>query len=244
MKPFDVNDGFLYGLVAVVIAFVIIESAVFLLKAWRRAKALNMDMAKLKRIVTASAVFTVAPAIAILLGVITLSKALGFPLPWLRLSVVGALTYELPAAQSAVSAFGKTLSERITDPAVFSAIAWVMTIGIVLGLVVVLFFGKKIEGGLMKIKSKDEKWGQIFMDGLFLGMISAFLGVVFAKIGSGLVGWIPVFVMLISAVLMALCGLLRNIFHWRFIEDYAMPISMLGAMALSIPLTNFISSVA
>ena len=41
-----------------------------------------------------SAVFTIAPAVAILLGVITLSKALGLPLPWLRLSVVGALTYD------------------------------------------------------------------------------------------------------------------------------------------------------
>lgn len=244
MKSFDVNDGFLYGLVVVVIAFVVIESVVFLVKAWRRAKALNMDMAKLRRIVTASAVFTVAPAVAILLGVITLSKALGFPLPWLRLSVVGALTYELPAAQSAVSAFGKTLSDRVTDPVVFSAIAWVMTVGIILGLVTVLFFGKKIEGGVSRIKSKDAKWGQIFMDGLFLGMISAFLGVVFAKIGNGLTGWIPVFVMLISAVLMLLCGLLRNRFHWRFIEDYALPISMLGAMAIAIPLTNLIISVA
>jgi hypothetical protein len=30
----------------------------------------------------------------ILIGVIALSKSLGFPLPWLRLSVIGALTYE------------------------------------------------------------------------------------------------------------------------------------------------------
>ena len=57
-----------------------------------------MDTRVLKKTVGSSAVFTVAPAVAILLGVIALSRALGFPLPWLRLSVIGALTYETTAA--------------------------------------------------------------------------------------------------------------------------------------------------
>ena len=37
------------------------------------------------------------------------------------------------------------------------------------------------------------------MTGLFLGMISAFLGVIFAEVTEGLSGWIPVFVMIASA---------------------------------------------
>ena len=47
-------------------------------------------------------------------------------------------------------------------------------------------FIKKIQGGLMKIKNKDSKWGDIFMTAMFLGMISAFLGMVFSDIRSGL----------------------------------------------------------
>jgi len=39
-----------------------------------------------------------APAVAIVISVITLSKDLGLPLPWLRLSVVGSLSYETIAA--------------------------------------------------------------------------------------------------------------------------------------------------
>lgn len=241
MRPFDANDGFLYGITAVVIAFVVIQSVVFLLKAWRRGCAIGMDRGKLKRIVISSAIFTVAPAFAILLGVVALSKALGFPLPWLRLSVVGALTYELPAAQSAASVFGYSLSNRITDKTVFAAVAWVMTVGIIPGLILTPAFGRKIEDGLIKIKSKDQKWGEIFMSGLFLGMISAFLGVVFAHVGEGIRGWIPVFVMLASAVIMMICGLIRNKTGAKWIEDYALPISMLGAMGLSIPITALIA---
>ena len=40
---------------------------------------------------------------AILTENYVLSKFLGIPLPWIRMSVIGALTYELPAAESAAS---------------------------------------------------------------------------------------------------------------------------------------------
>ena len=244
MGQFNVNDGFLYVLVAVVIAFVIIESLIFLRKAWKQGLALGMDPKRLKKTVLTSILFTIAPAVAILLGVIALSKALGLPLPWLRLSVVGALTYELPAATSAAAAFGYSLSNPIENPVVFSAVAWVMTLGIIPGLILTPLFGEKIENGLIKIKNKDQRWGDLFMTSLFLGMISAFLGVVFAKVNQGLTGWIPVFVMLVSALLMLLCGLIRNLCKAKWIEDYALPISMLGAMALSIPITAWITSAA
>ena len=159
------------------------------------------------------------------------------PLPWLRLSVIGALTYELPAATSAASALGVSIATTVTDPTVYSAIAWVMTLGIIPGLILVPLFMKKIQRGIVNLKTKDEKWGEIFMTALFLGMISAFLGMIFADINTGIAGWIPIFVMLISAALMCICGLLVKKCGWRWLQDFALPICMLASMALSIPLT-------
>ncbi len=240
---FNANGGFMYVVVAIVIAFVLLQSVVFLAKAWKRGKQLGMDKQVLKKAVGSSAIFSIAPAVAILLGVIALSKALGFPLPWLRLSVIGSLTYETTAAAAAASAVGATLSQPITDPKIFATIAWVMTLGIIPGLVLVPLLGKKIENGVSNIKTKDSKWGEIFLSGLFLGMISAFLGVVFAHVREGLTGWIPVFVMFASAVLMILCGLIRKLADAKWIEDYALPISLLGGMALSIPITTLVQSI-
>ena len=239
---FNSNSTFMYIVVAIVIAFVLLQSVVFFVKAWRRGKELGMDTKALKKTVGTSAIFTIAPAFAILLGVIALSNALGFPLPWLRLSVIGSLTYEATAAAAAANAVGSSLAERITDPATFATIAWVMALGIIPGLVLVPAFGKKIENGISNIKSKDSKWGKIFLSGLFMGMISAFLGLVFAKVHTGLVGWIPVFVMFASALLMLVCGLVRKLFNAKWIEEYALPISLLGGMALSIPITNLVMS--
>ena len=241
---FNPNSALMYYMTAIVIAFVIAMSIRFIVMAWNRAKKIGMDPKMLRRVAVSSAIFTIAPAVSILLGVIALSRALGFPLPWLRLSVIGALTYETPAAASAASAMGTDLSNLITDPVTFAAIAWVMTLGIIPGPVLVPTIGKKIENGVMRIRQKDEKWGSLFMTALFLGMISAFLGMIFATVSEGLRGWIPCFVMIASALIMCVCAVFVKLLHWKWMEDYALPISMLGGMALSIPITNLVNMIA
>ena len=238
---FNPSSTFLFVLAGLVIVFVIAQSVFFLVRAYRRGKALNMDMKQIRKMMISTAVFTFAPAVSILLGVITLSKFLGLPLPWLRLSVIGAITYELPAATTTANALGiSSLSTTITDPEVYTAIAWVMTLGIFPGLIWVPLFIKKIQGGLVKLKNKASKWGDIVMTALFLGMISAFLGMVFADIRDGLKGWIPIFVLLFSAFLMGICGILVKKCNMKWLENYALPISMLGAMVFAVFITPLI----
>ena len=120
---FSTNSSFLYGLAVCVIVFVLAQSVYLLFRSYRSGKAIGMETAVLKKTIVSRAVFTIAPAISILLGVVTLSKFLGIPLPWIRMSVIGAITYELPAATSTANALGISLSETISDPKVYAAIA-------------------------------------------------------------------------------------------------------------------------
>ena len=230
---FNANSSFLYILAIVVIIFVLVQSMFFLIRAYRRGKELNISKKKLNKTIISTAVFTIAPAVSILLGIVTLSKFLGIPLPWIRLSVIGAITYELPAATSTANALNVSLSEMVKDPKVYSAIAWVMTLGILPSIILPPILMKKINNGMVKIQSKDEKWGDIFMTSMFLGMISAFLGMVFADVRSGLVGWIPIFVLMVSALTMAICGILIKKCNMKWLETYAMAISMLVAMVFA-----------
>lgn len=234
---FSPNSAFMYAVAVLVILFVLAQSVFFLVRAYRRALQLGISPEKLKKTILSTAVFTLAPAISFLLGVVTLSKFLGIPLPWIRLSVVGALTYELPAATSTANALGISLSEMVTDPKVYTAIAWVMTLGILPSIILPPILMKKIQSGMVNLKQKDEKWGDIFMTSLFLGMISAFLGMVFADIRKGIAGFIPIFVLLVSALLMAVCGLLIKKKGWQWLETYAMAISMIGAMVFAVVIT-------
>lgn len=237
---FSVNSTFLYVIAVCVILFVLAQSVFFLVRALRAGRKMGMERAVLRKTVTSTAVFTIAPAISVLIGVITLSKFLGIPLPWIRMSVIGALTYELPAATSTASALGVSLSETITDPSVYSAIAWVMTLGIIPSIILPPILMKRIQGGVIKIQNKDSKWGDIFMSSLFLGMISAFLGLVFTDIREGLSGFIPIFVLLVSALIMAIIGLIIKKFNAKWLETYALAISMVGAMIFAVIITPVI----
>jgi hypothetical protein len=240
VKTLNSNSLFLFSIAAVVILFIIAQSVFFLVQACKRAEEMKMDVKIIKRTIISSAIFTIAPAVSILLGVVSLSKFLGLPLPWIRLSVLGSITYELTAAASAASSLGVSIAETVTDPKAYTTIAWVMTLGIIPSVILIPLFLKKIQSGIVRIKNKDSKWGDIFITAIFLGMISSFLGMVFANIRSGLVGWIPVFVLLCSAAIMACCGILIRKRHINWLEDYAMPFSILGAMAFSILITRII----
>ncbi len=238
---FSTNSSFLYIVAIGVIVFVLAQSAFFLVRAYRRGKQLGIAAATLKKTILSTTVFTLAPAISILVGIVTLSKFLGIPLPWIRMSVIGAITYELPAATSTANALGLSLSEMITDPKVYSAIAWVMTLGILPSIILPPILMKKIQGGMIKLQNKDSKWSDMFLTSMFLGMISAFLGMVFADIRIGIAGWIPIFVLLVSAATMGICGLLIKKLGWKWLETYAMAISMVVAMVFAVIITPVLS---
>ena len=241
---FHVNSPIIFILVGAIIALVLAQSVYFLVKALRRAKELGIAGSTLKKTVSSAAIFTVAPAVAILVGIVALSKSLGIALPWLRLSVIGSITYETVAAGNAMEAAGMNMSSTVTDPSVYITIAWVMTIGIAAGLVLVPFVTKRIQSGLNNVTLKDKRWGEIFNNAMFLGMISAFLGYVFCDVGGivtgDLTGLIPVCVMLVSAVVMAVCGLLATKARIRWLTDYALPISLVAGMASAIPFTSLL----
>lgn len=236
--PFSVNSPVLFVIFGAIIAAVIGQSVFFLIRAIKRAKELGIETGTIKKTISSSAIFTIAPAIAVLVGVVALSKSLGIALPWFRLSVIGSLTYETVAAENALRAFNHGTETVITDPSVYVTVLWVMTLSIAASLILAPLVTKKIQSGLVKMGMKDKKWGEIFNNAMFLGMISAFLGYVFCDVtylkDGHLQGLTPVCVMAVSAIVMAIVGLLATKLKLRVLTDYALPISLVAGMASAI----------
>ena len=242
---FSVNSPVLFVLAGIVILAVLAQSVYFLAKAWRRAKAIGMDMAKLRRSARTAAIFTIAPAVAIVISVITLAKDLGVPLPWLRLSVVGSMSYETIAATNAESAMGLTFGQVSALTAQqYVTIVCVMTLSIMVGIWLVPLIGKKLQNGLITLENRDKKWGDILSSSMFIGMISAFLGYVFCDFSGvfagDMSGLIPPLVMAVSALVMCLCGLAVKKLKRPWISDYALPVSLIAGMAAAIPITAWL----
>lgn len=242
---FSVNHPILFLMVGIIIFIVLAQSVFFLIKALKRAKEIGMDTKKLRRIIISASIFTIAPAVAIVVSVIALSKDLGIALPWLRLSVVGSMSYETIAATNALSGMGLEFGKVANLTAEqFVTIALVMTISIMVGIWLVPVLCKKMKTGLVNMKNKDAKWLDIFQSAMFIGMISAFVGFVFCDF-SGVFngdtsGLIPVCVMAVSAITMLIAGALMKITKARWINDYALPISLIVGMASAIPITTWL----
>ena len=267
---FSVNHPILYVLAAVIISIVLAQSVFFLILAWRRGVKMGMDKKKLRRIVINAAIFTIAPAIAIIISVATLAKNLGIPLPWLRLSVVGSQSYETIAAANTMEGMGLSLGSNVAlNASQYVTIATVMTISIMVGIWLVPVVAKKMQKGMISMEKRDKKWADIFSASMFIGMIAAFLGYVFCDVSrlwmadaNGMVyvmenvdiggetikqavpysatsGLIPVCVMAVSAIVMVICGLAMKKFKW--LGEYALPISLVAGMAAAIPITGWLS---
>ena len=246
---FYVNHPILFLLAGVIILAVLGQSVFFLMKALKRSREIGMNQDKLKQTIKTAAIFTVAPAVSIVISVITLAKSLGIPLPWLRLSVVGSLSYEAIAASNALGAMGLELGKVDALAAQqYVNITLVMTISIMVGIWLVPAISKKLLGGMSNLEAKDKKWADILQNAMFIGMIAAFLGYVFCDFSmlwnpvegvASTVGLIPVCVMIVSALVMVVLGLAMR--KWKWLGDYALPISLILGMASAIPITALLS---
>lgn len=247
------SDGFMYLVVLAVIVFVCVQSLFFMKKAWARGKELGITTDKLKNAVTSSAIFSFAPAIGIAVTVITLSVALGYVLPWIRLTVIGAIQYETTAAIAAIEALGLEggISQPITDPETFSAIAWVMTIGSITPLVLIPIVLKKIQKGVSDVASKNSKWMDIMTAAAFIGLIAAFIGRGLAGtgksteeiIGDG-AGVLSLVALVASIGFMLVFTLVNKKLKKNWIEALAMPLSMVLAMVLVVLINSFLPEIA
>jgi hypothetical protein len=220
-----------------------------------------MDPKVLRKTIINSAVFTILPSISILIGVVTLSGILGIPLPWIRLTVIGALHYEGVAANAAYEGI-KSISELSAQQ--FVTIAFVMTLGILSGPLYCLFgfksYDKKIlskakhqeeivseekeENKEVEINAVEEKpkkkanFGDVLFNAVFIAMICSFLATDVAKIFKKETGsvnnYTPLAVIFVTFGCMFLFDFLQKKFKLKWLASFDLGLSMLIGMAAAV----------
>ncbi|MDO9628964.1 MAG: DUF5058 family protein [Acholeplasmataceae bacterium] len=231
------NSWWVYLIIGVIFFYVLLQSVIFLIKSRKKALSMGFTKEQINKTITSSVVFSIAPSFAILIGLIALSKVFGPMIAGMRLGTLGAVTYELPAAINVIKGvFNLNIGDTLTPEIVITAL-WVMTLGCIPPLLIIPFFFRKYSKRINAIKDKDNSWNQIMMDALFLGMITAFVGFILAPKtvdGETYFSFLGVVVFLSSATLIIVFGILMKKFKWDWLKNYALPLSMVGAMAIAI----------
>lgn len=236
------NSAPMYEIALLIVTAVLLQSLVFLIRAIRRGKAIGMDPALLKKTAISSAAFSVVPAIAILIGVLALAPSLGIPVPWIRLSVIGALHYESSTAVNLARGLGlgELPSSHITGGDLASIMLG-MTVGILSGCVFCLFFFKRYQGRITKGAKSDPKRADILMCSMFLGMIGAYLGDAVSYLRTVTVSSevrtpnvLPLVAFFTAMAANALFSFLVQKRKIRWLENYALSFSMVIGMVCAV----------
>lgn len=238
------NSAPLYLISAVIILLVVGFSLFSMIRAYRAGVAMGIDVKKLKRAITSSVTFTILPSISILLGVIALAGTLGIPLPWLRLSVIGALHYETSVADIAAKSAGLSgLVASEMNTTAFTTIALLLTVGIIWGCICMFFFGKSYS---KKLTGKPKKEGSKSFAGeamtaMFIGLITAYIGSYIAELvqlqGGRLVctgEYLQLVTLAFSAIAMGVFTYFSEKKNKVWLDNFSIAGSMLIGMAASV----------
>ena len=230
------NSAPMYAICGGIIAFVAVVCAVFMVRAYRAGLAMGIDRVKLKRAITSSATFSL------------LSGSLGTPWPWLRLSVIGALHYETQVAQAAAEQVGmSSLSAAEMTPSGFATIALLMSVCIMWGMVLSIFFNKRYLGKLGggRKGSGGTGFGDTAMTAMFIGLVSAYIGSYIGGFvsGGGLFSFsgsfMPLIVVVVSGLVMAGFIYLAEKKKLAWVESFSIAGSMLIGMAAAVVVKLF-----
>lgn len=211
----------LYIIGAILISYVLFESVVIYRKAYQRGLELGMTKAQLNETTRSSAIFSIVPSLPILIGLVTMIPLFGnVVIPWIRLSVIGSVSYETYAASQIKLAAGvSSLTENLQ---VYSTAIWTMTLSILSGMIILIFFYKQYTNKLEAIKIKDPRWSELLIAALFMGLVGT--------IGAQQItmGGYNAMALFISIAIMAVLALISRKFKWM--EEFALPVSMLGTL--------------
>lgn len=211
----------IYLIGAILIGYVLIQSFVFYNKAYKRGLEMGITKHQLKETTRSAAIFSIVPSIPILIGLVAMIPLFGdAAIPWIRLSVLGSVSYETYAALAVKNAAGVvTLLENMS---VYSAAIWTMTLSIMSGLLVLIFNYQAYTKKLDEIRKKDSRWATLLIAALFMGLVGTIGAQQIALGGNYLIA------LLISMAIMAVLGGLSFKFKW--LEEFALPVSILGTL--------------
>lgn len=231
MNFFDIANGkLLYILVSMVIVYILIQSYIFLKMSLNRAKEIGISKSIIKNIIKSSAVFTIVPSIAIVLGLAALAPSIGIPWSWLRLSVIGSVSYELMAANMASTSLGfSSLSQAsASGPNALGVIMFAMSTGVAGGMIMDMLFIKKVNTTVTKFRAKSGEFGIVALSVLFSAVLVVFIAPVFGK------GTVYILTFLSSMIIVLIQGIIIKKYKITWLKNFVLAFSLLLGMCSSV----------
>lgn len=219
---------------AILVLFITFQSLVYLRLAFKEGKRIGLTKEKMIKAFRTGVISTIVPTLAVIVALITMTPILGIPIPWMRLSIIGSAPYEIMAAGVGAKSMGiDTLGGVEYTAEVFASSIWIMCVGSIWAVLIVTFFLKKIKVRYSRNVETDTRWRTTLMNAAFLGVFAIFMADPITT------GGLPLGTMLSGASIMTFFAILIIRYKQKWLKEFALAFSMIGAMLCSILFTNF-----
>ena len=234
-----INSPLLYAVVIIGLLLVLGYTVLFLRKGLQRCHELQIEQSTVRSVITSSLVYSVVPSISIVVGLATMTIALGIALPWWRLSVMGSLGYEMAAASMAAlfMGFDSLGSMAATgDPSYFVAVFMVMSLGLVIPMILLILLGKKVSLDMINAKNSKDKtksdWSVVLSKTILMTLMSCFIPIMlFTEKVYGLT-------FAVSILLTIVFDFLTKKKALAWLENFSLAFVLLISLAASVGLYN------
>jgi hypothetical protein len=193
--------------------------------AFRAGKEIGMTKKQLLSAFRTGITTAIVPSIAVLLGLAVMIPKLGLPFPWMRLSVIGSVSYELMAAGIGAGAVVKDGLAGNMNGIAFSCAVWAMSIGCIFNLIMVAFFTPHIMKLKDKIAGGDEGWLKVMTAAAFFGAVGYMVAQPIVK------GHAPLVALIGGFVSMVLVGAVITVGKQNWLKEWALALAIIGGMA-------------
>lgn len=212
---------------AIVVSVIIFQATIFMRKAYSTGLKIGLTPEQMTRGMRAGLITSIAPSLAVAVTLISLIIPLGAPYAWLRLSIIGSVSYELMAASTGARVMGVELGGEGYGLTAMAVTMWTATICAGGWLILCALFIPKFETIRRRIARGKEGFLPILTACTFLGALSYFGLPYFVAGGPGAAAAVA------GGISIVALGLLSRKLKW--LKEWVLGIAMILGMLASIP---------
>lgn len=125
------NHPLMWIVAGINVFIALFQSGIFVKKSVTTGKKMGITTEQMKSAFRSSVYASLGPAFVISIGFVSLMAAVGAPMAWMRLSLIGSMSHELMGVSFAADAMNTRVGDPGFNATVFAVATWVLALGAV-----------------------------------------------------------------------------------------------------------------
>lgn len=221
----DVANSLPFWIIAIgMVSIVIIQSAIFMKKAFTVGKQIGITQQQFKTTIRSSIITSFGPSFAVLIGLVALISLVGSPMAFMRLGVIGAVMFETLSVDAGAEAVGVVANTPGFDLYAFTNVMWVMCVASIGWLLITGLFTTKLEKIRIKLVGGRDYLLPVLSTAAVLGAFGYQVSKFVVELSPGTVA------ALVSAVTIIIVNLLSDKLKLNFLKEWSLGLAMVVGM--------------